>query len=53
MHNFRGRVRSKESDASGTASFIAGRVYWHIEARLDAKGVDLYAKEKCQVNLSG
>jgi len=39
--------------AAGAASFMAGRVYWHVEARLDADGVDLYAKEKCQVNLKG
>ena len=39
--------------AAGAASFMAGRVYWHVEARLDAKGVDLYSKEKCQVNLKG
>ena len=39
--------------AAGAASFMGGRVHWHVEVRLDAKGVDLYAKEKCQVNLKG
>ncbi|MFK7788467.1 MAG: hypothetical protein AB8C95_03095 [Phycisphaeraceae bacterium] len=39
--------------AAAGASFMAGRVHWHIEGRLDAKGVDLYDKEKCQVNLKG
>ena len=39
--------------AAGAASFFGGRIYWHVEARLDAKGVDLYTKEKCQVNLKG
>lgn len=39
--------------AAGAASFMAGRIYWHVEGRLDAKGVDLYDKEKCQVNLKG
>lgn len=39
--------------AAGAASAMAGTIHWHIEARLDAKGVDLYAKEKCQVNLRG
>jgi hypothetical protein len=39
--------------AAGAASFMAGQVDWHVEARLDAKGVDLYAKEKCHVNLTG
>lgn len=39
--------------AAGAASFLGGRIYWHAEARLDAKGVDLYDKEKCQVNLKG
>lgn len=39
--------------AAGAASFFGGRIYWHVEGRLDAKGVDLYDKEKCQVNLKG
>jgi hypothetical protein len=39
--------------AAGAASFMAGRLYWHVEARLDADGVDLYTKEKCTVNLNG
>ena len=39
--------------AAGAASFMAGRVYWHVESRLDADGVDLYTKEKCHVNLNG
>jgi hypothetical protein len=28
-----------------------GRIYWHVEARLDAEGVDLYTKQKIRVNL--
>lgn len=28
-----------------------GRLYWHVEAHLDADGVDLFAKKKCTVNL--
>ena len=39
--------------AAGAASFMAGRVYWHVESRLDADGVDLFTKEKCRVNLTG
>ena len=39
--------------AAGAASFFGGRIDWHVEGRLDAKGVDLYDKEKCQVNLKG
>ncbi|MEM6258566.1 MAG: hypothetical protein AAGI37_09670 [Planctomycetota bacterium] len=39
--------------AAGAAGFFAGKLYWHVESRLDADGVDLYAKEKCQVNLKG
>jgi len=39
--------------AAGAADFMAGRVYWHVESRLDADGVDLFTKEKCQVNLKG
>ena len=39
--------------AAAGAGFMAGRVYWHVESRLDADGVDLYTKEKCSVNLRG
>ena len=39
--------------AAGAADFMSGRVYWHVESRLDADGVDLYTKEKCHVNLKG
>lgn len=39
--------------AAAGAKFMASRIHWHVEARLDAKGVDLYAKEKCHVNLQG
>lgn len=39
--------------AAGAADFMAGRVYWHVESRLDADGVDLFTKETCQVNLKG
>lgn len=37
--------------AAGAAGTMAGRIHWHVEARLDSKGVDLYTKRKCQVNL--
>ncbi|MBX2852993.1 MAG: hypothetical protein KTR15_14755 [Phycisphaeraceae bacterium] len=39
--------------AAGAASFMSGRLYWHVESRLDADGVDLFTKEKCTVNLKG
>ncbi len=39
--------------AAGAASAMAGRIDWYVEARLDAKGVDLVAKQKCEVNLRG
>lgn len=39
--------------AAGAAGTFAGRVYWHVESRLDADGVDLFTKEKCSVNLRG
>lgn len=39
--------------AADGAGFMAGRVYWHVESRLDADGVDLFTKEKCSVNLRG
>lgn len=38
--------------AAGASRVFGGRIHWHIESRLDAKGVDLYAKKKCQVNLT-
>lgn len=37
--------------AAGAADFMSGRVYWHVESRLDADGIDLFTKEKCRVNL--
>ncbi|MFK7788468.1 MAG: hypothetical protein AB8C95_03100 [Phycisphaeraceae bacterium] len=33
------------------ANLPGGRVHWHVESRLDSKGVDLYTKEKCTVTL--
>lgn len=39
------------SVAASAADMMQGRIYWHIETRLDADGVDLYDKEKCRVNL--
>lgn len=38
--------------ASSAASVMGGRLYWHVESRLDADGVDLYTKEKCTINLT-
>ena len=37
--------------AAGAADMMQGRIYWHVEVRMDAKGVDLYTKEKVTVNL--
>ena len=37
--------------AAGFASQTASRIFWRVESRLDAEGVDLYTKEKVQVNL--
>lgn len=37
--------------AAAGVDLMQGRIKWHIEARLDADGVDLYDKERCQVNL--
>ena len=37
--------------AAGAADFMRGRIYWHIESRLDADGVDLFTKQRCQINL--
>jgi hypothetical protein len=37
--------------AAGFAKQTASRIYWRVEASLDAEGVDLYTKEKVQVNL--
>lgn len=37
--------------AAGAADMMQGRIYWHMESRLDADGVDLYTKEKVTVNL--
>ncbi|MGB0766617.1 MAG: hypothetical protein ACPGYV_02780 [Phycisphaeraceae bacterium] len=48
-----GAMGSVLKAAAGAASVMGGRIYWHVEARLDAKGVDLYSKQKCHVNLQG
>ena len=37
--------------AAGAADMFQGSIYWHIEARLDVPGVDLYAKQNASVNL--
>ena len=37
--------------AAGFAKHTASRIYWRIEARLDAEGVDLYSKQTVQLNL--
>lgn len=39
--------------AAGAAGAMSQRIDWFVEARLDAKGVDLYDKENCNVNLRG
>lgn len=39
--------------AASAASAMSGPIRWHVEARLDAKGVDLVAKQKCHVTLRG
>ena len=39
--------------AASVAGAMAQQIDWYVEARLDAKGVDLVSKEKCHVNLRG
>ena len=35
----------------GFERMIRGRIYWHVEARLEADGIDLYTKRKVRVDL--
>jgi hypothetical protein len=37
--------------AAGAADLLQGRIRWHVEARLDAEGVDLYTRRRAHVNL--
>ena len=37
--------------AAGAANLFQGRIYWHVESRLDADGVDLFTKRRAHVNL--
>jgi hypothetical protein len=37
--------------AAGAADMMQGRIVWHVEGRVDVKGVDLYAKRQVTVNL--
>lgn len=46
-----GAISTVMKVAAGAADFMQGRIYWHVESRLDADGVDLFDKEKCTVNL--
>jgi hypothetical protein len=36
---------------ASAVSMMQGRIYWHVEARLDATGVDLYTKHNVTVDL--
>ena len=38
--------------AASAADMMQSRLYWHIEARLEVEGVDLYTKQKVYINLS-
>ncbi len=46
-----GIVGSMLNMAAGAADMMQAPIYWHIETRLDVKGVDLFAKRKVSVNL--
>ncbi|MDX1566069.1 MAG: hypothetical protein R3236_11715 [Phycisphaeraceae bacterium] len=46
-----GAVEKVLKVAAGAANLIQGRIYWHVESRLDADGVDLYTKRRAHVNL--
>ncbi len=37
--------------AAGAVDLTSGRLVWHLEARLDVRGIDLYAKKQVTVNL--
>jgi hypothetical protein len=37
--------------AAKMENMTRGRIHWHVEARLDMDGVDLYAERKVRVNL--
>ena len=39
--------------AVAASAMAAGNIHWRVEARLDAKDVDLVSKQKCHVNLRG
>ena len=36
---------------ASAVGMMQGRIIWHVEARLEADGVDLYAKKSLTVNL--
>ena len=48
-----GMMGSVMKMAAGAADMMQGRIYWHVEARMDVDGVDLYSKEKVDLNLRG
>ena len=47
-----GTMSSVLNLAASAADMMQGRLYWHIEARLEVEGVDLYTKQKVYINLS-
>ena len=46
-----GMMGSMMKMAASAADMMQGGIYWHAEARMDVDGVDLYTKEKVNVNL--
>ena len=47
-----GMMSSVLNLAASAADMMQSRLYWHIEARLEVEGVDLYTKQKVYINLS-
>lgn len=48
-----GMLGSAIKAAAKASHYMAGRIQWHVESRLDAKGVDLIATQKCEIHLQG
>ena len=47
-----GMMSSVLNLAASAADMMQSRLYWHIAARLEVEGVDLYTKQKVYINLS-
>ena len=47
-----GMMSSVLNLAASAADMMQSCLYWHIEARLEVEGVDLYTKQKVYINLS-